>query len=54
MGKFTYSAKLFSEFVRFARDNRVYWIVPLVIILGLTALAIVGGNVATPLIYTLF
>ena len=54
MSKFGYSFKLLAEFVRFARENRVYWIVPLVIFLGLTALVIVAGQSAAPLLYTLF
>jgi hypothetical protein len=46
--------KLFLEFARFARENRVYWIMPLVVILGLTGLLIVASQGAAPLIYTLF
>jgi hypothetical protein len=46
--------KLLGEFVRFARENRVYWIVPLVVLLGLTAVLIVAGQVSAPLLYTLF
>ena len=54
MAKLGYSAKLMREFVRFARDNRAYWIVPIVLVLGITALLIVPGQVAAPMIYTLF
>ncbi len=54
MGKISYSFKLFAEFVRFARAHRVYWIVPLVVFLGLAALVVVGGQSAAPLLYTLF
>jgi hypothetical protein len=48
------SAKIFGEFVRFARKRRVYWIVPLILMLGLTALLLVAGQAAAPLLYTLF
>jgi hypothetical protein len=48
------SARIFSEFVRFARKKRVYWIVPLILMLGLTALLLVAGQAAAPLLYTLF
>ena len=54
MGKLRYSRKLFGEFVGFAREHRVYWIVPLVLILGVTAFLIVAGEAAAPLIYALF
>ena len=54
MGKISYSFKLFVEFVRFAREHRAYWIVPLVVFLGLAALVVVGGQSAAPLLYTLF
>ena len=54
MGKLTYSHKLLAEFVRFARERKVYWIVPLVLFLGLAAVIVVGGQSAAPLLYTLF
>ena len=54
MARIGYSYKLLREFVGFARENRVYWIVPLVLVLGLTALLVVTGQTAAPLIYTLF
>ena len=54
MGKAAYAFKLFREFVRFARENRAYWIIPLILMLGLTALFIVAGQGAAPLLYTLF
>jgi Family of unknown function (DUF5989) len=54
MGKARYTVKLFSEFVRFARENRAYWLVPLILMLGLTGLFIVVGQSAAPLIYALF
>ncbi len=54
MARGGYSLKLLGEFVRFARDNKMYWIVPLVVFLGLTAVVVVVGQTAAPLIYTLF
>ena len=54
MSKITYSAKLFRELVDFAKANKVYWIVPLVIVLALAALIAVAGQGAAPFIYTLF
>jgi len=52
--KRSYSLRLLGEIFQFARERRAYWIVPLVLILGLAALFIVAGQSATPLIYTLF
>lgn len=54
MARLRHSWKLLSEFVGFARENRVWWIVPLVLVLGLAAAVIVVGQTATPLLYTLF
>ena len=54
MGKFTYSFKLFAEFVRFAREHKAYWIIPLVVFLALASVVVVGGQSAAPLLYTLF
>ena len=48
------SFKILSDFVAFARQNRVYWIVPLVVMLGLAGILIVAGQAAAPLIYALF
>ena len=54
MRKIAYAGKLFGEFVRFAREHRAYWIVPLILVLGLTSFLIVAGQSAAPFIYTLF
>jgi hypothetical protein len=49
-----YSVKLLREFLRFARENRAYWLIPLILMLGLAGLLIVAGQSAAPLLYTLF
>jgi hypothetical protein len=54
MGKIGSAGKLLREFVRFARANRAYWIVPFVIMLAITGVVIVAGQTAAPLIYALF
>jgi len=54
MSKIRYSSKLFREFVGFARENRAYWIIPLVLVLLLAAAVIVSGQTVAPLLYTLF
>ena len=54
MGKLAYSGKLLSEFMKFAKQNKVYWIVPLVIVLVLTGVLVFATQGAAPFIYTLF
>ena len=46
---------LASEFVDFLKDNKKWWLAPIVIsILGLGVLVMLGGTAAAPFIYTLF
>jgi hypothetical protein len=46
---------LASEFFAFLRDNKKWWLAPIVIsILGLGLLVLLGGSAAAPFIYTLF
>lgn len=54
MSKLSYGGKLLSEFFLFARQNKVYWVVPLVLVLMLAALVIFGSQTTAPFIYTLF
>ena len=43
------------EFVDFLKDNKKWWLAPIVIsILALGALVLLGGTAAAPFIYTLF
>ncbi len=44
-----------SEFYDFLKDNKKWWLAPIVIsILALGALVLLGGTAAAPFIYTLF
>ena len=46
---------LISEFLGFMKQNRKFWLIPLIIILLLlTALLILSSTAAAPFIYTLF
>jgi hypothetical protein len=54
MGKASYSFRLFRDFVRFAREQRAYWLIPLVLMLGAIGIFIVAGQAAAPLLYALF
>lgn len=54
MRRFRYIGSIFGEILQFARQNKVYWIVPFVLILGLVILLVVTSQGAAPFIYTLF
>ena len=44
-----------SEFYDFLKDNKKWWLAPILIsILALGALVLLGGTAAAPFIYTLF
>ncbi len=46
---------ILSEFILYIRTNKVYWMVPiLIVVLALTLLVLFGGTAAAPFIYTLF
>lgn len=48
-------AGLASELWSFLKDNKKWWLAPIVIsILGLGLLVLLGGTAAAPFIYTLF
>ena len=54
MGKLRHSGSLFREFVMFAKENKAYWIVPLLLVLGLFVVLVTATQVSAPFIYTLF
>jgi Family of unknown function (DUF5989) len=54
MDRLRYVGKLFGHLVGFASENKVYWIVPLLVVLGLLAVVIFTGQASTPFIYSLF
>lgn len=54
MGRLRYAGTLFSHLWRFAAENKAWWIVPLVLVLGLLAVVIFTGQASTPFIYTLW
>lgn len=46
---------LASEFTDFLKENKKWWLAPIVVaILGLGLLVVLGGTAAAPFIYTLF
>jgi hypothetical protein len=54
MRKARYIGSFLGEIVEFAKQNKIYWIVPLVLILGLVILLVVTSQATAPFIYTLF
>ena len=54
MRRLGYVGSLLGEIVQFARQNKVYWIVPLVLVLELVILLVVTSQATAPFIYTLF
>ena len=55
MGRLRYAARLGGEFVAYSVVNRAWWVVPMVLLLAVVALAIAVGQAAAPYtLYTLF
>lgn len=54
MRRLRYSARLLRELVAFARAHKVYWIVPLVVVLALFVVLVFVSEASSPLVYTLF
>jgi hypothetical protein len=48
-------SSLAGEFIDFLKDNKKWWLAPIIFsILGLGLLVLLGGSAAAPFIYTLF
>jgi len=54
VGRLRHSGKLFRDLWGFAAKNKVYWIVPLVVVLAILGFVIATGQAATPFIYSLW
>ena len=54
MRRLGYMGSMLGEIWEFAKHNKIYWIVPFVLILGLVILLVVTSQAAAPFIYTLF
>jgi hypothetical protein len=52
--KLSYAGRLFRELLAFAWANKLYWLVPLVLLLALTIFLIATSGAAAPFVYTLF
>lgn len=54
MNRMNYAFRLAGEIFQFARERKIYWLVPLMILLMPVAFLIATSEIAAPLIYTLF
>ena len=55
MRRLRYGLRLGGSFVSYSVTNRAWWVVPMVLLLAVIALAIVVGQAAAPYtLYTLF
>jgi len=46
---------LFGELIDHMRESKKWWLIPILLVLGLIGgLAVLGGGAAAPFIYTLF
>jgi len=54
MGRLRYLGTLLGHIWGFARQNKAYWMVPLIVVLLLIAAAVVFGEASAPFLYTLW
>lgn len=54
MRRLGYVGTLLGHLVRFASENKVYWMVPLLVVLGLLGVVIFAGQASTPFLYSLW
>lgn len=54
MRRLGYLGTLLGHLFRFAAENKVYWIVPLVLTLFLLGAVIFAGQASTPFLYSLW
>ncbi len=54
MNPLRHLGRLLSELGSFAKHNKAWWLVPLVVVLLLLGVLIVAGQTVAPFIYTLF
>ncbi len=54
MRAFRSLSRLLRELLAFARENKAWWMIPVVIVLLLVALLLVSVSAISPFIYSLF
>jgi hypothetical protein len=54
MRLFRHLGKLLADLFTFARQNKIWWMVPLVLLLLVVGALVVGVSTISPFIYSLF
>lgn len=54
MRRLRYLRRLLGHVWGFAAEQRAWWMVPLLVVLGLLAIVIAAGQASAPFIYTLW
>lgn len=54
MGRLRYSKRLATELGKFIFKRKIFWAIPVLLLLLPLALFVVSSEVITPLIYTIF
>lgn len=54
MGRLRHTGKLLRHVWGFAAENKVWWIVPLLLVIALVAALAIAGEASAPFIYTLW
>lgn len=54
MSRLRYSKRLAKELCQYIFKRKIFWIIPVLLLMLPLALFVVGSNLITPLIYTIF
>ena len=54
MSKLSHAGRLFADLYQFSRRKKLYWLMPLILLLLLVSLALFAGTSLMPFVYTLF
>ena len=54
MGKLAHSGKLLGQIWQFAKQKKIYWLMPLVMAMLVAGMLVFASQSAAPFIYTLF
>lgn len=55
LGELSGNSSIVMEFIEFLKQNKKFWLIPILVVLFLLGLIIaLGGTTAAPFIYTLF
>lgn len=54
MKRLKFGGRLVREFFQFARENKAWWILPILLVLTLAAILVFASKAVAPFIYPLF